>query len=167
MRGCLTALSAAFRHGERDLGAVRRNPVRDLDRGDRPSGKRRSKPRYLSVLEVEQLLDQMTDESRPVATVLFYPALRVFEALGLVWSDADFETGTLTVPGTKTEASAATIPLLPALAAELRAHRERQAAKSFALIRPDARSSFRPATASRYIGATCSVRFRTPRTRQG
>lgn len=44
----------------------------------------------------------------------------------------------LSVRGTKTEASSATIPLLPALAAELRAYRERQAAESFARIRPQA-----------------------------
>jgi integrase len=138
VRGCLTALSAAFRHGERDLGAVRRNPVRDLDRGDRPSGKRESEPRYLSVHEVEDLLEQMTDESRPVAAALFFGALRVSEALALVWADVDFDAATLTVRGTKTEASAAMIPLLPALAEELRAHRERQAATGFARIRPDA-----------------------------
>jgi integrase len=138
VRGCLTALSAAFRHGERDLGAVRRNPVRDLDRGDRPSGKRASEPRYLSVTEVDQLLEKMTDESRPVAATLFYGALRVSEALALTWADVDFDRATITVRGTKTEASSATIPFLPALVAELRAHRERQAARSFATIHPEA-----------------------------
>jgi integrase len=137
VRRCLSALSAVLHHGKRDLGAVRRNPVRDLDRGDRPSGKRRTEPRYLSVIEVERLLGTMTDESRPVAASLFYGALRVSEALALTWGDIGFEAATLTVRGTKTEASAATIPLLPALAAELRAHRERQAAKTFVFIRPD------------------------------
>jgi integrase len=65
-------------------------------------------------------------------------ALRVSEALALTWSQIDFDDATITDPGRKTEASAGTIPLLPALAAELRAHRERQASKSFARIRPDA-----------------------------
>jgi integrase len=74
--------------------------------------------------------------SRPAA--LFYGALRVSEALALTWSQIDFDDATITDPGRKTEASAGTIPLLPALAAELRAHRERQASKSFARIRPDA-----------------------------
>jgi integrase len=138
VRGCITALSAAFRHGERDLGAVRRNPVRDLDRGDRPSGKRESEPHYLSVAEVGKLLEKMTDDSRPVAAALFYGALRVSEALAIIWADVDFETSTLTVRGTKTDASWATIPLLPSLATELRAHRERQAAKGFDRIRPEA-----------------------------
>jgi integrase len=138
VRGCVTALSAAFRHGERDLGAVRRNPVRDLDRGDRPSSKRESEPRYLSVAEVDVLLSRMADETRPVAAALFHAALRVSEALALIWADVDLDAATLTVRGTKTEASRATIPLLPALAEELRAHRTRQAARSIARIRPEA-----------------------------
>jgi integrase len=137
VRGVVTALSAAFRQAERDLGAVPRNPVRDLDRGDRPSAKRKTEPRYLSVPEVEQLLAKMTKESRPVAAVLFYAGLRVSEALALTWRDVGFDTATLDANGTKTKASAATIPLLPALAGELRAHRERQAALGFDRIRPD------------------------------
>jgi integrase len=138
VRRCLSALSVVLRHGVRDLGAVRRNPVRELERGERPSGKRRSEPRYLSVSEVERLLAKLTDESRPIAAALFYGALRVSEALAVCWSDVDFEHATLTVRGTKSEASWATIPLLPPVAAELRAHRERRGARSFALIRPDA-----------------------------
>ena len=138
VRRCLSALSVVLRHGVRDLGAVRRNPVRELDRGERPSGKRESEPRYLSVTEVGQLLAKMTDESRPIAAALFYGALRVSEALAVCWSDVDFENAMLTVRGTKSEASSATIPLLPPLAAEFRAHRERQGKKGFVLIRPDA-----------------------------
>jgi integrase len=135
VRGCLAALSAAFRHGERDLGAVRRNPVRDLDRDDRPSGKRQSEPRYLSVSEVGKLLSKMSDEMRPIAAALFYGGLRVSEALALTWGEIGFDTSTLIVNGTKTDASAATIPLLPALADELRAHRERQAVHGFDRLR--------------------------------
>lgn len=122
----------------RDLGSVRWNPVRELERGERPSGKRRSEPRNLSVSEIERLLAKMTDESRPIAAALFYAALRVSEALAVCWSDVDFEQATLTVRSTKSEASWATIPLLPPLAAELRTHRERKGARGFALIRPDA-----------------------------
>lgn len=138
VRRSLSALSAVLRHGERDLGAVRRNPVRDLDRGDRPSSKRQSEPRYLGLAEVEALLGKLGDEYRPVAAALFYGALRVSEALALTWADVDFANATLTVRGTKTEASWAVIPLLPPLADELRAHRERQAGKGFERIRPNA-----------------------------
>ena len=41
-------------------------------------------------------------------------------------------------PGTKTEASDASVPVLPALERELRAHRERQAVQGFDRIRPRA-----------------------------
>ena len=138
VRRCLSALSAVLRHGNRDLGAVRRNPVRDLDRGDRPPSKRRSEPRYLAPAEVEVLLAKLGDEYRPVAAALFYGALRVSEALALRWADVDFDKATLTVRGTKSEASWATIPLLAPLAAQFRAQRKRQAAKGLARIRPEA-----------------------------
>jgi integrase len=128
-----------FRHGVRDLGALPRNPVRDLDRGDRPSGKRQSEPRYLSVEEVEALLARMSDQSRPVTAVLFYAALRVSEALTLTWADIDFDAATIQVHGTKTKASAAAVPLLRRLAAELRAHRARQATLGFERVKPEAR----------------------------
>jgi len=39
VRACVSTASAVFRHGVRDLGAIPRNPVRDLDRDDRPSAK--------------------------------------------------------------------------------------------------------------------------------
>jgi hypothetical protein len=48
IRVCVSAASAMFSHGVRDLGALPRNPVRDLERGDLPSGKRTSEPWYLS-----------------------------------------------------------------------------------------------------------------------
>jgi integrase len=127
-----------FRHGVRDLGSVPRNPVRDLDRGDLPSAKRKTEPRYLSVEQVEAIFAEMTDVFRPVAATCFWAALRISEALRLTWADVDFEAETIHVPGTKTEASDAWVPMLPALARELRAHRERQAAKGFDRIRPKA-----------------------------
>jgi integrase len=138
VRGCVVATSAMFRHGVRNVGCVPRNPVRDLERGDLPSGKRRTKPRYLTVEQVESILDEMTDVFRPVAATCFWTGLRISETLALRWRDVDFDTDTIDVPGTKTEGSEAPVPLLPALARELRAHRERQAKRGFDRIRPDA-----------------------------
>jgi len=90
----------------------------------------------------------MGDTFRPVAATCAYAGLRLSEALGLRWRDVDFGAGTLTVgaqlgpDGTraplKTAASAATVPLLPALAAELRAHRSRVAGQALARVQPDA-----------------------------
>jgi integrase len=90
----------------------------------------------------------MGDTFRPVAAACAYAGLRLSEALGLRWRDVDFAAGTLTVSaqlgpdGTrvplKTAASAATVPLLPKLAAELRAHRSRVAGQALARVQPDA-----------------------------
>jgi integrase len=80
----------------------------------------------------------MSDQSRPVAATLFYAALRASEALSLTWAHVSFDTATITVPGTKTEASRATVPLLPALARELRAHRARVGVKGLAFVQPEA-----------------------------
>lgn len=137
VRACTASASGAFRHGVRDLGALPRNPVRDLD-GDLPSGARTSEPRYLSVSEVDRLLLHLGQEFRPVAASMFWGALRVSEALSLRWADIDFEGKRISVAGTKTKASAATIPLLPALAEELRAHREWQGRQGFQRITQEA-----------------------------
>jgi integrase len=137
IRGTVAALSGALRFAVRN-GTITRSPTRDLERGDLPSAKRQSEPRYLTIEQVEALLSKMTDESRPVAAMLFYGALRVSEALALTWSNVDFDNRAISVPGTKTEASRDTVPLLPALARELRAHRVRVADRSLTFVQPDA-----------------------------
>jgi integrase len=129
-------------------GHLERNPVRDLDRDDRPGTGRLTEPRYLTAAEVEALLAQMSDVFRPVAAACAYAGLRVSEALGLRWCDVDFGGGTLTVSaqlgpdGTraplKTTASSATVPLLPKLAKELKEHRSRVAGQALARVQPDA-----------------------------
>lgn len=123
---CLAVLGASYAHGAMHLNQGLRNPVRDLERGERPSKKRRSEPRYLDVAEVRALLDALSDETRPIAAVMFYAGLRVSEALDLTWADVDFEQKTLAAPGTKTDGSRAIVPLLDPLAVELRVHRARQ-----------------------------------------
>lgn len=144
----LSIVSGTLRYGVK-LGVVERNVARDLDRDDRPGVKRETEPRYLAAAEVEALLRQMTDTFRPVAACCAYAGLRVSEALGLRWRDVDLTAETLTVSGqlgsagervvtTKTEASAATVSLLPSLATELREHRSRQARRNLALVRLDA-----------------------------
>ena len=129
-------------------GLADRNPVRDLDRDDRPGAARLTEPRYLTAREVGLLLSCMTDVFRPVAAACAFGGLRVSEALGLRWRDVDFGSATLTVSGqlgpdgtrvpTKTRASDATVSLLPALARELRAHRARQVSRDIRLVHGDA-----------------------------
>jgi integrase len=137
IRSTVSALSGAFRYAVRN-GSISRNPIRDLERGDLPSAKRRSEPRYLATAEVELLLSKMSSEFRPVAATLFYAALRVSEALALTWGDIEFEKSLIAVPGTKTDASRDTVPLLPALARELRQHRRRQSSRGLGFIASDA-----------------------------
>ena len=118
-------------------GHATRNVVRDLDRNDRPGSARLTEPRYLTDTEIQLLLSKMGDTFRPVAATFAYAGLRVSEALGLRWRDLDLKNDTLTVSGqlgpdgervpVKTPSSAATIPMLPALKRELKAHRARQA----------------------------------------
>ena len=136
-------LRYAVKHGYAD-----RNVVRDLDKDDRPGAARQTEPRYLTTAEVDLLLAETSDTFRPVATACAYAALRVSEALGLRWRDVDFKAGTLTVSGqlglhgervaVKTPASAASVPLLPALARELQTHRSRQASKDLRRVHADA-----------------------------
>jgi integrase len=144
---CVNILSGLLRYALKRK-VVAHNVVRDLDRDDRPGVRRQTEPRYLTAVELERLLAEMRDTFRPVAAACAYAGLRVSEALGLRWGDVDLKAGTLTVAGqlgaagtrlatTKTQASAATVPLLPALQRELVAHRARQAGVSLSLVRAD------------------------------
>jgi integrase len=144
--GLVSILSGTLTYGVRQ-GVVAHNVVRDIGRDDRPGAQRKSEPRYLSPDELDALLVKMGDTFRPVAASCAYAGLRLSEALGLRWRDVDFEGGTLTVSaqlgqdGTrvplKTAASAATVPLLPKLAAELKAHRSRVAGQALARVHAD------------------------------
>jgi integrase len=140
-------LSGLLKYGIR-VGVVEHNPVRDLDRDDRPSVQRVTEPRYLTAEEVGRLLGQMTDAFRPIAACCAWAGLRASEALGLTWGDVDFDAKTITVcmqlgvsgerVPTKTTASRAPVPLLPALERELRAHRSRQAERDLRFVHRDA-----------------------------
>jgi integrase len=142
-------VSRLFRYAKKRR-LVPHNPVRDLDRDDRPGAQRQSEPRYLTADELKTLLAELSDTMRPAAATCTYAALRISEALGLRWRDVDFRAGTITVAGQlgrdgkiwvpvpKTEASAATLPLLPVLRRELVEHRVRQAQRNLQWVRPDA-----------------------------
>lgn len=137
VRGIVNALSAMFGYAAR-RGVMATNPVKQLERGDRPSGKRISEPRYLDREQIDRLLAELNDGHRPIAATLAFAGLRVSEALALRWRDVDFNEGTLHVRGTKTATSNASVPIIDPLAAELREHRSRVAGHGLHLIRPDA-----------------------------
>jgi integrase len=133
VRGCVVATSALMRY------AVRRglNPVRQLERGDRPSGKRKTEPRYLDRMSIDMLLDELGDEFRPVAACCAFAGLRISEALALRWADVDLSGGMLNVPGTKTVGSAQPVPMTADMVRELQAHR-RRVGLDLRRVRPDA-----------------------------
>ena len=135
--GAVTATSALLRFGVR-RGIIETNPVRLLERGDRPSSRRRKEPRYLDRSQIDTLLAKLGDEFRPVAATLAFAGLRVSEALALRWSDVDLTAGMLVIRAGKTAASANSVPLIADLVAELRAHRSRVAERSLARVRSDA-----------------------------
>jgi len=137
VRSTVGALSAILNHAAQEEW-VPRNVCRDLVRGDLPSGQRETEPRYLTVAEVESLLSKLSDEFRPVAACCYFAALRVSEALALRWSDVDLDGARISIKAGKTAASVADVPLLPRLAAELKAHRERQGRLGFSRIAQDA-----------------------------
>ena len=157
-------LSGLLRFGTK-AGIVERNPVRDLDRDDRPGSARVTEPRYLDVNEVELLLSKLSDTFRPLAAACAFAGLRVSEALGLRWRDIDFKTRTLVVAGQlapdgtlvapKSSASAATVPLLPRLTKELRTRRKRLADRNPQLVAPDAPYSSQPVASRNHAATHC------------
>lgn len=147
VRGTVAACSAMLRFGVHRGWSVK-NPCAELD-GDLPSAQRTTEPVYLTRAEIDRLLADLGDEFRPVATVCAFAALRISECLGLTWTDVDFSEGTLAISkqlsrdGTelvalKTRSSEAVLSLPAPLAAELRAHRDRQAVISFERVKPEA-----------------------------
>jgi integrase len=145
--GTMTALSAMFRYGVK-AGAVERNVVRDLDSDDRPGAARLTEPRYLTLEELRRLTRR---DGRHVPArrrdMRLRGASRVRGARAPMARHRPRRrtltvTGQLGVTGeripTKTAASAATVPMLPALALELRRDRREQAGRNLALVHRDA-----------------------------
>jgi integrase len=137
VRGIVASVSCVLDYGVRS-GVVPRNVVRNLVRGDLPSAKRKTEPRYLTPAEVEKLLAELGDEFAPIAACCFYAGLRISEVLALTWRDVAFEGSRISVRAGKTAASIADVPLLPHLATTLRTHRERQGRLGFTRIVQDA-----------------------------
>jgi integrase len=131
--GTVNAASSLFRLGVR-RGHIKANPVRSLERGDRPSQRRARQPRYLTKPEIDRLLAKLRPEARAVAATMAYAALRISEALDLRWCDVNFDSDTLHVQGTKTEGSRADVPMIAPLKAVLLAHRKRHSGVGEALV---------------------------------
>lgn len=138
IRSIITTLVAVLDHGVEELEALSVNPAKKLP--GQPSGKRQTEPRHLTKAEVYSIFEKLTPSFEVIARTLFFAGLRASEALALRWRDIDFERGVIDVrtAATKTDASRQEVPLLPVLAASLRAHRQAQAEIGLHRIKPDA-----------------------------
>lgn len=156
IRAALTPLSRMMNHAVRG-GLASANPVRGLDKSERPKGDQRQM-RILSSDEIERLLSPvpllegyvgapvstallmsaetpskekrppLSDDWRPLITFLLFTGLRISEALNTRWEDIDLENGTVTVKVSKTQAGTGrSVILIPALVSVLRRHRLRSA----------------------------------------
>jgi integrase len=125
-------LSRVFAYAVRE-GLVPLDPVRGLERGERPSvGTTRAK-RVLSNDEIVNLIEATPVRYRPLVVTAIFTGLRVGELLGLTWADVDLDRGFIHVRkqldrqgnrvDPKTEAAVRDIVLLAALAQALREHK--------------------------------------------
>ncbi len=92
---CLTTLGRVFAHAQRRQGYAGENPVRQLERGERP---RDDEPRERITLTPEQVgkvVAATGDGYSPVIAFIAQTGCRVSEALGLVWADVDLGARTV------------------------------------------------------------------------
>lgn len=97
VKNVLTTLSAVYRwaSGRRKLAAL--NPVRQLEKHERPKTRKR-KGRTLQPREIEALLNSATtDRYRVLLAVAIFAGLRLQELLGLRWQDVDLDAGEVRV----------------------------------------------------------------------
>jgi integrase len=128
----LKPVSGTFAYAAR-LGLRTGNPVRELERDERPK-LHRHEMRVLSSAEIAKLLEAASSERyRVLVATAIFSGLRQGELLGLQWRDVDFRSGTIRVrqqldrDGTLTEPKTPQarrhVVLMPALAAALAAYR--------------------------------------------
>jgi integrase len=133
-RNVLTTLSALYRwaSGRRKLAAF--NPVRQLERHERPKV-RKQKGRTLQPREITALIDSATtDRYRVLIATAIFTGLRLQELLALRWQDVDFDAGEVRVRHqltrkraelfeVKSDAGVREVTLRPQLAQVLRHHK--------------------------------------------
>jgi integrase len=109
------------------------NPLRRLERGERPSAVTRNERRVLTSDEIAKLLGKATPRYRPVLATAVFTGLRLGELLGLIWADVDFDEGLVRVRKQldragdrvepKTPKALRDVVLMPALGTLLREHK--------------------------------------------
>ena len=131
IRGCLVVLGRVLGSAER-RGLIVSNPVRKLERGERPRVERRELP-SLDREAVGRLIGKAPARYRTLIAVSALTGLRQSEALGLRWQDVDVKAGALRIRcqldrsgklvEPKTQAAKRDVPIPPSLGMMLTAHR--------------------------------------------
>jgi integrase len=132
IRGCLTVLGRLLGSAVRE-GLIAENPVRRLERGERPRVERRQFP-SLDRDAIGKLIAATPERYRALVALSVLTGIRQSEALGLQWQDVDLRAGVLRVrrqldrSGSlvepKTAAAKREIPLPPFLVRMLQRHKE-------------------------------------------
>lgn len=167
-KSCRSVISGVMSLAVR-YGAIAANPVREVERIEsRP----RREPRALTMEERVLLLKQLQEDEkarqRDLPDLVFFmlaTGVRIGEALATVWSDVDFEAGTVRITstlvrvkgegllrkGTKSRAGERTLPL-PASAVAMLRRRFMTGARLDQPLFPDVRGGFRdPANVRREL----------------
>jgi len=137
IRGALVVAGRVLDFARRRLGWAGDNPVRALDRSERPRSDQRDR-RVLTGDELRALLDAAPEPYRQACALAALTGARLGEVLGLRWTDLDLDTGTASIAGQldrygqhvepKTPRSRRLLDLPGALTGELREHRLRSPA---------------------------------------
>lgn len=96
IRSVLTVASRTFDHASRRLGWAGSNPVKQLDRSERPRSDQRDR-RILSREELGKLIDAAESPYGLLFALSAGTGLRLGECLGLTWRRVDFDAGIATV----------------------------------------------------------------------
>jgi integrase len=138
IRAYLTVLGRVLGRAER-RGLIPANPVRKLERDERPQIMRREFPE-LDREAVGRLIAATPEAYRALVAVSVLTGLRQGEALGLRWGDVDTKAGLLRVRcqldrsgrlvEPKTAAAKRDVPIPPSLASLLSQHRQQAFAES-------------------------------------
>jgi integrase len=121
IKNAMTPLSRVLSHAVR-RGILGSNPVKELEKHERPKGSAR-KMRILSSDEITLLLSKVPKLYVSFVTTAIFTGMRIGELLALRWGDVDFAAGLVYVREGKTNAAARSIVLMPALGKRLRAHK--------------------------------------------
>jgi len=132
----LIPLNRILSHAVR-RGHISENPVRRLERHERPRVHKREQ-RVLNHDEITRLLGHCLPRYEPVLITALYTGMRLSELLGLTWQDVNFDLKVIHVRSQlsrptrakparrvrlKTAAATRDVPLLPQLAALLKRHK--------------------------------------------